>query len=328
MIGLYAEEDIRNAQGTVLVRKGTLLESSLTAADGLAVFESDLPYGYQYAVQEISAPEGYRVSEERPEFIFEKEEGESEEVTEVRLAIKDQPNDVKIETEKSAPEKAEENEIICYTIEKIRNTGNCTVDNFTLTDRLPAQVKLIELRTGTFEGLKAADHTYSLWYQTNQNGEYRLWREAVSADMNLHLLTADLNLKEGEEVTAFQYRFGTVEKDFTEIEKPEYLVQVKTDRTDGEELLNHIELTGEKLGITYTAEDETITRIEKPEKPDGSSEGSSPVQPVDVPTGDDTPVSLYLCLSCAAAAALAGILHGRKKRLKFCGKFRKMKGEK
>ena len=328
VIGLYAEEDIRNAQGTVLVRKGTLLESSLTAADGLAVFESDLPYGYQYAVQEISAPEGYRVSEERPEFIFEKEEGESEEVTEVRLAIKDQPNDVKIETEKSAPEKAEENEIICYTVEKVRNAGNCTVEEFTLTDTLPAQVTLTELWTGTFEGLKAADHTYSLWYQTNQNGEYRLWRETVSADMNLHLLTVDLNLKEGEEVTAFQYRFGTVEKDFTEIEKPEYLVQVKTGRTDGEELLNHIELTGEKLGITYTAEDETITRIEKPEKPDGSSEGSSPVQPVDVPTGDDTPVSLYLCLSCAAAAALAGILHGRKKRLKFCGKFRKMKGEK
>ena len=328
VIGLYAEEDIRNAQGTVLVRKGTLLESSLTAADGLAVFESDLPYGYQYAVQEISAPEGYRVSEERQDFIFEKEEGESEEVTEVRLAIKDQPNDVKIETEKSAPGKAEENEIIRYTVEKVRNAGNCTVEEFTLTDRLPAQVTLTELWTGTFEGLKAADHTYSLWYQTNQNGEYRLWREAVSADMNLHLLTADLNLKEGEEVTAFQYRFGTVEKDFTEIEKPEYLVQVKTGRTDGEELLNHIELTGEKLGITYTAEDETITRIEKPEKPDGSSEGSSPVQPVDVPTGDDTPVSLYLCLSCAAAAALAGILHGRKKRLKFCGKFRKMKGEK
>ena len=328
VIGLYAEEDIRNAQGTVLIRKGTLLESSLTAADGLAVFESDLPYGYQYAVQEISAPEGYRVSEERQDFIFEKEEGESEEVTEVRLAIKDQPNDVKIETEKSAPGKAEENEIIRYTVEKVRNAGNCTVEEFTLTDTLPAQVTLTELWTGTFEGLKAADHTYSLWYQTNQNGEYRLWRETVSADMNLHLLTADLNLKEGEEVTAFQYRFGTVEKDFTEIEKPEYLVQVKTGRTDGEELLNHIELTGEKLGITYTAEDETITRIEKPEKPDGSSEGSSPVQPVDVPTGDDIPVSLYLCLSCAAAAALAGILHGRKKRLKFCGKFRKMKGEK
>ena len=126
VIGLYAEEDIRNAQGTVLIRKGTLLESSLTAADGLAVFESDLPYGYQYAVQEISAPEGYRVSEERPEFIFEKEEGESEEVTEVRLAIKDQPNDVKIETEKSAPGKAEENEIIRYTVEKVRNAGNCT----------------------------------------------------------------------------------------------------------------------------------------------------------------------------------------------------------
>ncbi len=331
MIGLYTEEDIRNAKGDTIVRAGTLLESSITGTDGLAHFESDLPAGYRYAVWEISAPEGYFKSEERQIFDF-AYAGEDTRTVQIHLTIEDQPNDVKLEVEKSAPEKAEEKETIRYTIEKVRNTGNCTVNNFTLTDRLPAQVKLVELRTGTFTGLKREglpySAVYSLWYQTNQNGDWRLWQDRIPANMDMYLPVSGLNLPEGEEVTAFQYRFGTVNKGFTELQKPEYLVQVKPGRTDGEELLNHIELTGEKLGIIYTAEDETITRIEKPEKPDGSSEGSSPVQPVDVPTGDDTPVSLYLCLSGAAAAALAGILHGRKKLLESCGKFRKMKGEK
>ena len=291
VIGLYTEEDIRNAKGDTIVRAGTLLESSMTGTDGLAQFESDLPVGYRYAVQEISAPEGYLKSEEWQIFDF-AYAGEDTEVVQICLTIENQPNNVQIEVEKSAPEKAQENETIRYTIEKVRNTGNCTVDNFTLTDRLPAQVTLTELWTGTFEGLKAADHVYSLWYQTNQNGEYRLWREAVPTDMNLHLLTADLNLKEGEEVTAFQYRFGTVNKGFTELEKPEYLVQIKTGLTDGEKIVNRIELAGDKLGISYTVEDETVTRVEKPENQndgnDSSSSAPTSVEPAQ--TNDNAPI--------------------------------------
>ncbi|MFR2488551.1 MAG: SpaA isopeptide-forming pilin-related protein, partial [Hungatella sp.] len=47
VIGLYTEEDIRNAKGDTIVRAGTLLESSMTGTDGLAQFESDLPVGYR-----------------------------------------------------------------------------------------------------------------------------------------------------------------------------------------------------------------------------------------------------------------------------------------
>ena len=325
VIGLYAEEDIQNAEGSILVRSGTLLESSETGADGLAYFESDLPVGYRYAVQEISAPEGYLKSEQKQEFNF-AYAGDDTGTVQISLSIENQPNDVQIEVEKYAPEQTKENETLRFAIEKVRNAGNCTVDNFTLTDRLPAQVKLTELQTGTFEGMKTTG-SYSIWYQTNQNREYRLWRNDIQADTNTHLTVSDLNLAEGEEVTAFQYRFGTVNKGFTELEKPEYLVQVKTGLSDGEGIVNRIELTGDKLGITYSAEDETTTRLDKPES-QSSGSGGSPVRTEDVATGDSSNAGLYLCLLCVSVITAAGILYGRKKALKSAGKSDKMKGEK
>ena len=315
IIGLYAEEDIRNARGNVIVSRGTLLESSMTETDGLAHFESDVPIGYRYAVQEISAPEGYLVSDERHTFTFEYA-GDEKETVQINLAIENQPNDVRIEVDKSAPEQAKEDEIIRYTIEKVRNAGNCTVDNFTLTDRLPSQVKLTELRTGTFDGLKDAD-SYSIWYQTNQNGNYRLWRSDIRTDVNTHLAVSDLNLADGEEVTAFQYRFGTVSKGFTELEKPEYLVKIKTGLLNEKEIVNRIELAGDKLGITYTAEDETETRVVEPENP---GRGSTPVntEPVKLQpaqTGDAAPVYvLGFAAIILTAAILLFIRSIRKKR--------------
>lgn len=325
VIGLYAEEDIQNAEGSILVRSGTLLESSETGADGLAYFESDLPVGYRYAVQEISAPEGYLKSEQKQEFNF-TYAGDDTGTVQISLSIENQPNDVQIEVEKYAPEQTKENETLRFAIEKVRNAGNCTVDNFTLTDRLPAQVKLTELQTGTFEGMKTTG-SYSIWYQTNQNGEYRLWRNDIQAATNTHLTVSDLNLAEGEEVTAFQYRFGTVNKGFTELEKPEYLVQVKNGLSDGEGIVNRIELTGDKLGIAYSAEDETTTRLDKPES-QSSGSGGSPVRTEDVLTGDSSNAGWYLCLLCVSVITAAGILYGRKKALKSAGKSDKMKGEK
>ena len=148
VIGLYADEAVRNAKGAVIAAQGTLLESSETGTDGLAVFESDLPFGFRYAVREISAPNGYLVSEDKQTFSFDNADGVTG-TTQVRLSITDQPNDVKIEVDKAAPEQIQEQEKFLYTVEKIRNTGNCSVDNFTLTDILPSQVELTELWTGT-----------------------------------------------------------------------------------------------------------------------------------------------------------------------------------
>ncbi|NSY28741.1 hypothetical protein G5B12_17220, partial [Blautia sp. MSK.20.85] len=48
-----------NADGTVVVKKGTLIEKATTGADGTAKFTADLPIGYSYSVKEDQAPEGY-----------------------------------------------------------------------------------------------------------------------------------------------------------------------------------------------------------------------------------------------------------------------------
>ena len=59
IFAMYASDDIRNADGSVVVKKGTLIEKVTTGADGTAKFTVDLPIGYSYFVKEDQAPEGY-----------------------------------------------------------------------------------------------------------------------------------------------------------------------------------------------------------------------------------------------------------------------------
>ena len=59
IFGLYAASDITNADGTVVVKKGTLIEKVTTGNDGTAKFTADLPLGFYYDVKEVQAPEGY-----------------------------------------------------------------------------------------------------------------------------------------------------------------------------------------------------------------------------------------------------------------------------
>ena len=63
VFGLYAAEDIVNADGKVVVAKDALVEKAVTGKDGKCVFTSDLPLG-QYYVKEIEVPKGYVLSED------------------------------------------------------------------------------------------------------------------------------------------------------------------------------------------------------------------------------------------------------------------------
>ena len=59
MFGLYASENITNADGNVVVSKGALIDKAATDGDGNAAFSADLPIGFGYEVKEIQAPENY-----------------------------------------------------------------------------------------------------------------------------------------------------------------------------------------------------------------------------------------------------------------------------
>ena len=59
IFGLYASENITNADGNVVVSKGALIDKAMTDGDGNAAFSADLPVGSGYEIKEIQAPEGY-----------------------------------------------------------------------------------------------------------------------------------------------------------------------------------------------------------------------------------------------------------------------------
>ncbi len=59
IFGLYASENITNADGAVVVNKDTLIEKATTDKNGNASFTADLPIGFGYYVKEIQAPENY-----------------------------------------------------------------------------------------------------------------------------------------------------------------------------------------------------------------------------------------------------------------------------
>ncbi len=59
IFGLYASENITNADGNVVVSEDALIDKVTTDGEGNATFSADLPVGFGYEVKEIQAPEGY-----------------------------------------------------------------------------------------------------------------------------------------------------------------------------------------------------------------------------------------------------------------------------
>ena len=66
--GIYTKSDIK-INGTTVIPQGSLIHTLVTKADGTAKQSIELPVG-KYYVQEIKAPEGYVVSDEKFEFEF------------------------------------------------------------------------------------------------------------------------------------------------------------------------------------------------------------------------------------------------------------------
>lgn len=58
VFGLYAQEDIKNAVGEVVVEKDALIELGTTDEEGKLVFQADLPHG-KYYIQEVEHKPGY-----------------------------------------------------------------------------------------------------------------------------------------------------------------------------------------------------------------------------------------------------------------------------
>ena len=60
--GLYADAEIKNNAGTVIVKKDALIGKVTTGTDGKGKFAADLPLGNKFYVKELAAPTGYKLN--------------------------------------------------------------------------------------------------------------------------------------------------------------------------------------------------------------------------------------------------------------------------
>lgn len=70
IFGLYAAEDIKTKDGTVLVKEDTLIEQVISDGEGLAKFQADIPLNYRYVIREIQAPPLYFMGSGSYEFDY------------------------------------------------------------------------------------------------------------------------------------------------------------------------------------------------------------------------------------------------------------------
>lgn len=305
-----------------LSEKEDKLVASWTSSSSEGYYIERLPVG-TYKIVETSAPEGYKIAEP---IIF-----EVKDTVGVQVVVFENEmiaDFVKLVVEKSTIEKTQVNDTFKYTIDTIHNASAVLMDEFTVTDTLPVEVRLTELYTGTYN----EDYLFDVLYRTNKEPEWKVWESGLSTLKNNKLLVADIPLEDEEYVTEFRMAFGTVRSQFKNVETPEYLVKV-VDWGDGE-LINDIVLTGVKYGVTHSDKDQTVTTLYKKDisgkKPHGGSHPKYEITGSEMDentllklqypwlanspqTGDMAPVAPLAAL-CIVALAGIGIYIWRKKK--------------
>ena len=210
-----------------------------------------LPIG-RYRLVEKKAPSGYGYAED---VVFEiKDTGE---IQTVEMLDDTQ----KVDVEKSTGQKVKPGEVFKYTIDIVKNCTDEKLDNFTLTDTLPKQVRLQSLSTGTYN----QDVKYSVEFQTNVNKDWRVWKKDLNTAANYYL-SLPKELKQGEYIIAFRFCFETVDGRYSNVIAPEY--EVKVLGNESGVLNNKIELTALIDGEIIGDKDETNTPIEIPKIPE------------------------------------------------------------
>lgn len=277
-VSLYANRDILDYYGNLLVQKGTLIRKGITDNAGRYVFSTDIPLNAyareqektdsedkdeeepMYYLIESKFPDGY-IPNDIVYYIDSRTPKMTVRNTSENVDISNDPLQAELEVDKSAPKFASPGGTLRFTVSKVTNQCMYEMNEFTLTDILPEHVKLSVLNTGTFKNPRSHVVSYSIWFKTNYDSEWRAWKTGIQSNEAQELKVADMGLGEDEYVTQFQYRFGTVPPFFEVDENPYYDVVVDRDVDMDTVLVNHIKLTGNKFGKYLTSEDETETRL-------------------------------------------------------------------
>lgn len=238
----------------LITKKGHLIEGLQT--------------GRVYLLSEQMAPDGYGYAEDIL-FKLKQEQAEGKDtlteitglyspdgetwsrVPEDLLVMYDEREALKVE--KSTIKMTQREDTYQYTVDKLKNMTGESLEEFTMTDHLPAQLYLTELWTGTYN----ENLLYDAEYMTNRSDGWILWESGLSTGENHHLLIPKELRTKQEHVIKFRLRFGTVGGDFEKVKPPVYMTYVSPD-AEGT-IINEIELTAEHNGKKLKDKDRTET---------------------------------------------------------------------
>ena len=208
--GLPAGTLLEGAVFEIYDRAGNLVDTIRSDSRGLAV-SKQLPLS-RYTIREVKAPEHYGVNETELTAYLE-HEGQI-----VRFEVTNKSLSTGVSISKTGPKEVVSGQPVRYTFSGISNTSNVRLDSFYFRDTLPAQVRLEQVVTGTwnFPGV------YKIVYKVNGTGDYRTLADNLSTSQTYTLAAspAALGLAANERVTEIMFVFGQAPAGFAQVEAP------------------------------------------------------------------------------------------------------------
>lgn len=242
-------DGLEGAVFSIKSEDGTFETQGKTDKNGMFVV-SGLQLG-NYIIVEESAPEYYLKGKETEFEVTLDYDGDTQ-----KVIVNNIPVDIEVNVEKEVDKaEAQANEIVTYEIDKIQNLSNVKLDNFTLTDRLPKEVSIQKLETGTYN----EDLTYSVEYSTNRKTNIKL-QEDLSTKTNNLIDFSGIELSDGEYITSYSLKFGTVKIGFSNTSKMKVEAKVSEKVAGETTFINNVIVNGYYLEAKTEDSDNAITK--------------------------------------------------------------------
>ena len=241
---------LEKAKFEIYDEENNLVDTLITNKQGEAISKALLKA--KYKIKEVSSPDYYIITDK----VFDTEVMKHQEIVEV--VVEDDNVDIDIEVKKKGFIETQSRDSIYYDFSDIHNKSNISLDNFTWSDSLPTNaLRANRIYTGTWN----EELTYSVWYKTNLSDDYVMLVDGLNTQTNNEVKFTNASLKEGEYITDFEFRFGTVKTDFKEIEKPRLYCDMLDNLPNGFIFVNHTKVSGNYKDIYVEDKDDwkTIT---------------------------------------------------------------------
>ncbi len=238
------------AQFTIYNEKLEVVDT-IETKDGIAI-SKPLPLG-TYAIKETASPKYYLMDSK----VFYATLKIADDL--VRFEVLNQPVNVKVSVEKRGNVEVLAGDIMSYDFSQIHNDSNIALEDFYWQDKLPAEVRLGKIVTGTW----SEQLSYSVEYKTNRKNSWRTMEDNLSS-MTSHTLDCGreaLRLAANEYVTEFRFNFGTVQPGFHETTSPTIYVTTVANLENGYRIINRTSVGG-RIGEEWiVAKDSWITVV-------------------------------------------------------------------